>query len=296
MQNQLIREISCNLCYSQKTETIMTKLPYNLVKCTKCSLYYLNPQPTKKSLQSFYTKDYFQGGLAATGYSSYTLLDRDLSFEARIRLNLVKKYIHQGKLLDIGCGYGHFLKEARDDGFDVFGLDISKEAIKQLQKKYSITGKAGDVIENDLPSDVFDVITAWDVIEHIQNPRKSLQDLFKKLSKNGWLFLTTPNIKSIDAKILGKYWYGFKRIPEHLYFFSPETISQLLKIVGYEVIEIKQWGFYRNLEYCLDQIARYNKTLHYLFNQFSSIFRLENKSLFFPIIDMMVIAKKNKKA
>ena len=107
--------------------------------------------------------------------------------------------------------------------------------------------------------------------------------------------MTTPDLHSFDAKVLGKYWYGFKRIPEHLYYFTPETISNLLNAVGYVVVDIRAWGFQRNLAYCVEQITRYNKLLKNILDPVSKILGFKNISFFFPFIDMLVIARKPEK-
>lgn len=284
--------VNCNFCGGVSYKIIYHGKPYSVVSCSVCKLSYLNPRPEAKKMEEFYQEEYFESGLDSTGYSDYSLLEKDLELEARMRFKVIKKYIKKGKLLDVGCGYGHFLHIAEQERFKVMGFDISRHAIKQLKEKYNIPGKAGEVNKKTLPKGPFDIITSWDVVEHFPNPRKSFQALASIQKKNGYLFLTTPSLDSIDAKILGKYWYGFKRIPEHLYYFSEKHLKLMLQDAGYSVLQISQWGFYRNIGYFIDQTARYNKQIHKVLKKICSILGIENKTFFFPIIDKFLIAQK----
>lgn len=284
--------IPCNSCNANNYKIIHKGGSYNVVTCSECGLYYLNPRPNSKSIKSFYQKEYYHGGLNSTGYSNYSILQTDLELEAKKRLTVIKQYVNKGKLIDIGCGYGHFLNEAKQAGFQVMGLDISEEAIKQLKLRYGIPGQTGEVKKGFLAKSRFEVITAWDVVEHLPNPKISFKAIASIQKTNGYLFLTTPSVDSIDAKLLGKYWYGFKRIPEHLYFFSEKQMSLYLEQLGYKIIRILPWGFYRNIGYCVDQLSRYSLITHKVISKLIKMFGVEGKSYFFPIIDMFVIAQK----
>lgn len=288
--NKTLDYVVCNLCGNKSFKIIHRNNPYQVVSCCKCNLFYLNPRPTKKDIYSFYQNNYFHSGLNSTGYSNYSILDKDLKLEAEKKLKIIKQFIKNGRLLDIGCGYGHFLMSARNDGYKVEGFDISKDAINKLIS-HGIKGKVGKSI-NSLPNEYFDIITAWDVVEHFTDPKTSFQAISKLQRANSYLFITTPNINNWNAKIFGKYWYGYKRIPEHLFFYSEKHIKVFLEKSGYNVVRILNWGFYRNIGYCVDQTARYNKNLHVLLNKLVKFFNLQNKTLFFPIIDMLVIARK----
>lgn len=287
-----LEKVECNLCGSRKSRIIFNGNPYKVVNCAICGLDYLNPRPQVKKIENFYQKNYFQSGLNSSGYSDYSILDNELVLEAQKRLKFIKRYVGKGTLLDVGCGYGHFLHQALKEGFDVMGVDISREAIKILKKRYGIPGFISNVKNGYLSKKHFNIITGWDVVEHFSDPKASLSILSSTQKSNDYLFLTTPNIDSLDARILGRYWYGFKRIPEHLYFFSAKTIELLMKKSGYEILDIKPWGFYRNIEYCVDQIARYNKTLYRFTDRLVNFLSLKKKTFFFPIINMIVVSRK----
>ncbi len=291
MQKQQNRKVVCNYCGSDKQRVIYDRDIYPVVSCAVCGLCFLSPRPADKSLKKLYNSVYFEGKTAGVGYTSYNLLKNDLSEEAKKRITLIKRYQSNGTLLDAGCGYGSFLKVASDNGFTVMGCDVAEEAIQQVKKTFHLPARVAEIKPEKLPKGPFDVITAWDVIEHMTNPLEALESFRMVQKPNGYLFMTTPDITSIDAKLLGKYWYGYKKIPEHTYFFSKKSIACLLEKAGYTVILIKPWGFHRNLAYCIDQIARYNLHVRNLIQALYRLLPLSKIPIYFPFIDMLIIAK-----
>ena len=119
-----------------------------------------------------------------------------------------------------------------------------------------------------------------------------LKAISKTLTPNGFLFLTTPNLKSWDAKLLSKYWYGYKKIPEHVIFFSPESIKYALENNGFEVVKIKTWGFERDVNFLVKKISLYLPILNRPLSFLVKFLKIGKKSLYLPVTDMMVVAKK----
>lgn len=284
--------INCNYCGEKNAKIIFHSDPYPIVACVRCGLAYLSPRPGRKEITKIYDADYFGQADVGSGYTDYQCLEDNLFQEAKHRLQLITRYAPYGTLIDAGCGFGSFLSLAAGKGYKVMGCDISAAAVGHLKKKYKFKAVVADIYPGKFPKGPFDIITAWDVIEHMPDPVRSLTAFYNSQKENGFLFMTTPDIESIDARFLGKYWYGFKRIPEHLYYFSPKTIRLMLKKVGYEVVLVKPWGFHRNLDYCLAQIRRYSPALFHLLSPIKKILPLQKISFYFPFIDMMVVARK----
>lgn len=292
MRSSKTEIVVCNLCGGSKTRRVFSHAVYPIVACTTCGLTYLSPRPSEEAIKKIYSHEYFEQEGIGSGYTNYACLRSDLHKEAQRRLKLISRYIQKGNLLDAGCGHGDFLIEAKQYGFTVMGCDIASSAVSYMKKKYKLPAVVAAITPGELPKGPFNVITSWDVIEHMTDPLQSLR-AFRQIQKRGdFLFMTTPDVTSIDARILGRYWYGFKRIPEHLYYFSPITMRHMLEQVGYEVIVIRPWGFQRNLAYCIDQIGRYTGVLKTLLSPLSRLLGLNRISLFFPFIDMMVVARK----
>lgn len=152
-----------------------------------------------------------------------------------------------GKLLDVGAATGIFLNEAEKKGFEIFGVEPSRWAVDYAVKNYKIDLFQGTLNEAQFPEKFFDVITLLDVIEHVSHPQQLLAEVRKILRDDGFLCLTTPNIGSGVAKILGERWWHVR--PSHLYYFSDKTLNQLLEKTGFEIFEKRSYRWYFSLDY-----------------------------------------------
>jgi SAM-dependent methyltransferase len=143
----------------------------------------------------------------------------------------------RGRLLEIGCGNGHFLRAARDAGFQIQGMDVSahscKVANQRLGGEFVFCGNAENL---QPPAEPYDVCALFDVIEHVRNPVKLLERVRAFLKPEGVLFLCTPSLDSWSARVMRKRWSEFKT--EHLTYFGVETIRNLLAKTGYTGVEI----------------------------------------------------------
>lgn len=139
------------------------------------------------------------------------------------------------KLLDVGCGYGYFLKMASSFGFKTYGIDISQYAIRRARKMVKADFLLGDV-QNDLlfMDGVFDVVTMFDVIEHLQKPYAALREIHRVLKPRGVFIITTPNLDSLSRRIMGGKWIGFCD-ETHLIFFTVRELKYILNKAGFEV-------------------------------------------------------------
>src|SRR3989338_670220 len=170
----------------------------------------------------------------------------------------------------------------------MFGYDVSEHAIELVRHTYHIPACIPPLRMDLFPQENFDVITAFDVIEHLPNFREALH-LFnvwlKKPSENkmsGKVFLTMPDIASWDTKLMGKYSYGYKKIPQHINYFSPESIAIVAREAGFEVDEIKLWGFERSLDFVFSKLKL--KGLQTLVRNIG----ISEITFYYPMHDMMV--------
>jgi len=162
----------------------------------------------------------------------------------------IERYAKGKKLLDVGCGIGIFLKVARDRNWDCFGMDISPKAVEFAKRRLDLPIQVGTLEEGIFINEKFDVITMWDVIEHLYDPARTLREIYLRLNKGGILVIRTINEDFLFRKIakkvfkvtfglinfLPKYFY----YQDHLFYFSSRVLSNLLKISGpFEIIEIQ---------------------------------------------------------
>ena len=228
--------IRCPLCGSGSMSIIHIRKPFQVVHCKDCSLSYLNPRLRESVMCRIYEGEkYFSDGVT-TGYKDYTSQERSLRSTFRRFLTELKRLgLASGRLLEVGCGYGYFLDEARDFFPYVFGTDLSSDATNQAQKLPAVTIWTGDISSLPMGWNNFDVIVAINVIEHIYTPLEFLISLKQRLQSGGRIVLATPDFGSFWPRILGEKWPSFK-IPEHVVFYNKKTLGLLLERAGFRDI------------------------------------------------------------
>ncbi len=268
----------CRICGSDNLALVYSNQKYKIFKCLLCGFGVLMPYLKIKKAHLIYQENYF-----LDKKENYYLSD------AKRKYSKAKKYFRKGgKVLDYGCGLGDFIGECkrRDKSLSLFGFDISRYASVITSKNYNVEVKTGILSKNLYRQSFFDTIVSFDVIEHVPN----FEDLLVKfnfwLKEGGYLLLTTPNIENWDAKILGRWWYGYSKIPEHINYFSKKSLRMLLERNGFEVLEIKTWGFTRSLDFYLFKV----------FGMFSlskiGLSNIGKINIFLPMVDVFVAAKK----
>lgn len=285
--------MKCIYCGSKHFNSIYKGYPFEILRCGECDLGFLNPLPKEKFLDNFYSKRYFKKSEGTYGYQDYKEMKHSLDNESLRKVKFVKLFRKSGNLLDVGAGLGNFAATAKKHHYQIKVLDRSGWAVSTIKKEFGIDGYVSD-LTRPIGKNKFGIITGWDVIEHLADIGKSFKCLNQTMVNGGLLFITTPNLNSLDAKILMKYWYGFKKIPEHVLYFSPKSIQRVANDAGFKVVEIKNWGFVRNLNFIAVKLAVYNKLAGRLFNGVIKILNIGSINIYFPLIDMMVVLKKVK--
>ena len=193
----------------------------HMKKCPVCGLVQFAPMPTAGVIAALYHEDleHFEP------YIKEISVHREYF---RKELGFIKK---KGTLLDIGCAMGILLEEAKKIGFKVQGVDISKDAVAYCRKK-------GLSVSTKWPSSKFDVITAFEIIEHERDPLAMVRHIHKLLNKGGLVLITTPNYDSVWRKIMGKWWVGYRH-PEHVTFWTPQSLTYLLAHTGFKNIVVR---------------------------------------------------------
>lgn len=201
-----------------------------LTKCDSCTLVFSKKNPSRTELISFYENEYrrtaFFSSITVSRYNE--LLD---SFE---------KYRKTNKLLDVGAGNGFFLEIAKARGWEVYGTELTEQAVTVCSNK-GIHMRQGCLNEVGFDTEMFDVITSFEVIEHINNPKLIVAEMYRTLRKGGKTYITTPNFNSLLRYRL-KENYDVIEYPNHLVYFTKQTIKKLFKDEKFKVKHIKTTG------------------------------------------------------
>jgi 2-polyprenyl-3-methyl-5-hydroxy-6-metoxy-1,4-benzoquinol methylase len=169
---------------------------------------------------------------------------------AKWRLELIRSIKPSGKLLEVGCARGDFLRAAREC-FDVSGVEPNAE-LAAASSQFAPVHQ--DVIERT-PWSGFDVIATFHVIEHVDSPRSFIHAAAERLRPGGLMVIETPNIDSLPYKVLKGYWRQF--IPEHYFFFDPKTMARLLSDFGLKTQRIMSIGKYASVGLMTNRLSRY---------------------------------------
>ena len=260
--------IPCDLCGSENPRFVLESpgLDGPLVECVTCGFRYVgkrrsaltfgtgNPEETERKIRS-----------ANTQFRNLRLEEehRLALLNARWRLELIRKVRSSGSLLEIGCARGDFLSVARDV-FDARGVEPNPELAESASR---VAPVHRDIIERT-PWAGFDVIASFHVIEHVDSPRGFIKAAAERLSPGGLLVIETPNIDSFPFRLLKSKWRQF--IPEHYYFFTPETITKLLSGHGLKVEKCMSIGKHASLDLITNRLSRYLPWLPHM-NGFSQL-------------------------
>ena len=221
---------ACNLCQCETSTWYCRKDGIDVLRCPDCGLIYCVAMRDNEDMRKHYSKKYFEPYLKT---ESIHLKKR---FSKRI--NEIKQYSFPGKLLDVGCGAGFFLKLAADVGYTVEGLELSSYAVQYAKQKFGLRVSLGDPVSADIKPQSFDIITLWHVLEHLRDPMAFLGQVNRLLKKDGLLAVEIPNIGSPMAYIAGMHW-ELMAPKEHFYYFNMHTISRYLADAGFAVMRIR---------------------------------------------------------
>lgn len=240
-------DVPCNLCgsterrflFNAKDRLCGCEGTFTYVRCKKCGLVYMNPQISLDEIGKFYPSDYgpHQAKPKEQYLDSYILTRkyRKRPFVPTVFDKLTKN----ARLLDIGCGNGSFLNEIKSViGCRVYGLDLSKTSAKTAKENCGLDIHIGTILEASFPKGYFDVITAWEYLEHVNDPSGVLLKISSLLKNDGSCIISTPNFDSFNCKLFKDKWYSLD-CPRHLYIYTPTTITGLLQKSGLSIEKIK---------------------------------------------------------
>ena len=228
----------CPLCGFENNKIHYRYSRMNIVSCVNCKFHYQNPQPSDIELNNIYHSGYFFGSDDVK--MSWHVSDLKTSTAQQYFNILSSVNIHEGNILEIGCGDGYLLKLAQDLGYQINGIEYSESAVSKANSllKNCCVHCIGSVVADNFMNKPaqFDICILADVIEHIRDPITLLYQIHKILKPGAVILLATPSLDSLTAKLMSSQWLEFKR--EHLFYFSRRTITDALVKTGYHNITL----------------------------------------------------------
>jgi 2-polyprenyl-3-methyl-5-hydroxy-6-metoxy-1,4-benzoquinol methylase len=220
-----------------------SRLP-GLVRCAACGFVSADLDLPDEKFAELYDADYFHG----QEYLDYVAEEESLRINFRDRIATLKTFVpnwSKADLFEIGCAYGFFLSEIRNEVASASGIDISADAVRYAVEKSRVDAHQGDYLSFDLGRKV-DVIAMWDTIEHLKRPDLFIAKAAHDLKPGGVIALTTGDIESLNARLRGPRWRMIHP-PTHVHYFSVASVSKLLDRHGFDVVHVSHPGNSRTL-------------------------------------------------
>jgi len=228
-EDKYLENRNCPVCDSNNFSKLFQCFGGIYVKCNGCTMIYTDPVFTQDALNKYYFS-------LDTGQAAITDNESDFYREIYSKgLQSITKFITKGRMLDIGCSSGVFLDYAKDLGWSTCGIELGQaEGQIARSKGHIIYNSELETIDFD---EKFDVITLWDVFEHIPNGKQYLSLIYELLSDEGVLFLQIPSSDSLAAKILREKCNAFDGL-EHCNMYNPKTLKSVLEACNYEILQL----------------------------------------------------------
>jgi SAM-dependent methyltransferase len=219
---------------------LFRKNGYSLVQCVGCGLAYIDNPPTDAELTKIYSSDAgYHGGMMKPGDEAYIRMDGI----ARRHMEIVSRYANEGRLLDVGCSTGLFLGRAKQAGLTAEGVEFSEQSAAIARDNFGVDVLHGDIRAASDRDGEYDLVTMFDVIEHVRHPSQDIKAVYDLLKPGGLFILSTPNIDGLFPRLsypfaeLLDYW-PHPEPPHHLYQFSVRTMAAMIEVGGFEAIGV----------------------------------------------------------
>ena len=252
-----------------------------IVKCNNCSLSYVNPRLKSDKIIEGYSE-----GADETFISQ--VKGRESTSLAGIKY--IERFVKSGKILDIGTAGGSFLAVARKRGWQTYGVEPNKWLCEWAQKNYGLYIQPGTIDSLKYPDNFFDVITLWDVLEHVPNPSEVLQKCHALLKPGGFIYINYPDYNSYAARLMKSKWIFLLSV--HIYYFTRSTIAKMLEKTGYQTLGYRTHFQTLNLGYLVTRMKPYSNILYKLGNLGTGILHIKNFPIKYWLGQTGVIARK----
>jgi 2-polyprenyl-3-methyl-5-hydroxy-6-metoxy-1,4-benzoquinol methylase len=233
MKQEILKDIECKVCKNHDENKFMPKYyknEVNIVQCSECGFVFIPPFYRKQiNYKEYKNKDSLKAVIAG---NDWLKIQRH-----KLRYRTIQKYCPKGKLFDLGVGWGHFLHTGRLLGYTVEGIEMAEMPYTYAKEYLKLPVENIDFFDYIPKTNYYDMLTMWDVLEHIDNCDEAIEKCVTMLKQGGHIVIQVPQIDSYIAKTQKERWQAMGL--DHVNYFSKDTITRLLESKGFKVIKIK---------------------------------------------------------
>ena len=285
------QEYPCSLCNSTSTKLLVVKSGFYIVQCVKCNFVYVNPRIANEKLENIYAHNYFKN--KDYGYVGYEQ-------EQRLRIKNFERwlkdavpFVQAGKqvnALDVGCAAGYCLNVMKAWGWTAEGLELDTEMCIHLENDDQIVYHRS--LDNFESKHKYQVITLFDVIEHIPDIDAAFKQLNHLLDAAGIVIMVTPNHNSLQRRLFGKRWFQYKPI-EHIQYFTRQSLAVFAGRNNLQIIHSSKCGQYADTHFLVTRLNYYHFAfLSKLFDKIFQLLNLKNRFFYTGTGSLFVVFKK----
>lgn len=280
----------CPVCAFTQRSFVAEQNRLQVVGCPRCGQRYVWPVPSAAVLQAIYDRGYYRGGHGPVGFSDYGALAAARRRMFSCHLDRIERVTAPGRVLDVGCATGDFLLVASERGWEPLGVDPSPAAEQARTAGLRLCGKT--IQDADLPPGSIDLITFWDVLEHVPDPVADLRRAGELLSAGGLVAATVPNAGGAVARLSGRRWFGYKTAGEHLQFFTAATLQRAFSAAGFELTVRRPVVWSCTVGFLVDRAALYLGPPGRLVNRVLARTRLAGVIVDVPQVNQFAMARR----
>jgi SAM-dependent methyltransferase len=235
-----LETVDCCFCGSTDYSLYDSVDEWQIVRCNRCGFCFTNPRPTVESLPSYYDLSYFKDDdITRFGFfdkSGSANLGEDIGYQQRIA-DIEACVAERGRLLELGAAVGGFLSVMSKRGWNVNGVEVSREAVEIASKNEGINIFCGKLEEFET-DETFDVVCMYHSLEHTPNPAYVIDRTYELLNPGGIIVIEVPNLEGFDARISLERKLLSYDLPRHLSHFTPAVLSSALERKGFQILDV----------------------------------------------------------